>query len=159
FWVGNADPSDPTPPDASNHMWSKFLTTGAVPPGAREAKIYITRSFNSGLSGTPDTYVDLVKLNVININDTTILDAAAPADHSVNNGPAVGLAISLKDISTVVDTNSIKLRLDNVLVVPYVQKNGTTTSIQYTPPSLLAALSSHSYSIAWSDNGSPPISK
>src|SRR5262249_6934350 len=24
FWVGNADPTDPTPPDGLNHMWSKF---------------------------------------------------------------------------------------------------------------------------------------
>jgi len=37
YWVGNADSSDPTPPDISNHMWSKYLTTAAVPVGARQA--------------------------------------------------------------------------------------------------------------------------
>jgi hypothetical protein len=159
YWVGNADPADPTPPDLSNHMWSKFVATGQVPAGARQAKLYITRSFNSGLSGTPDTYVDLVKLNVININDTTILDSASPANNAVNTSPVSAIAIALKDVATAVDTTSIKLRVDNTLVSGVIQKTGVSTTIQYTPPALLGPLSTHTYSIMWGDNGSPVTTK
>jgi len=143
----------------SDHSWIKYMADGVVPNGARNAKVYITRSPNAGRSGTPDTYVDLVKLNVININDTTVLETAAPANGSPNNSPSSSVAVTLRDIATQVNTNSIKLSVDGALVAPSIQKSGTLTTIQYSPPSLLAPLSSHTYSIAWSDNGAPLMSK
>jgi hypothetical protein len=160
FAVTYANGSTNIPSDLTlDHDWIKYVATGSVPVGARKAIVYITRSPNAGLSGTPDTYVDLVKLNVININDTTILDTAAPSDGSSNNGPAAPILVTLKDISTQVNTNSIQLKLDGSLVSPSIQKSGVTTTILYTPPSLLAPLSSHTYRITWSDNGAPVTSK
>jgi hypothetical protein len=159
LWVGNADSNDPTPPDASNHMWSKYLTTAPVPLGARKAKVYVTRSFNSGLSGSPDTYVDLIKLNVININDTTLLDSATPGDGSINNTPAPLIVINLKDIATQVNTNTVQLRFDGVTVIPAsITQSAGTTTVQYSP-GVLGPLSTHTYRIVWSDNGSPVTTK
>jgi hypothetical protein len=63
-WVRNADPSDTTPPSSANHQWSQYVKTSLVPQGSRTALVGIGRSPNAGLSGTPDTYVDLVKLDV-----------------------------------------------------------------------------------------------
>jgi hypothetical protein len=121
--------------------------------------VYITRSPNADRSGTPDTYVDLVKLNVININDTTVLDIAAPADGSPNNGPAASVVVTLRDVATQVNTNSIQLRFDGTPVTPSIQKSGALTTIQFSPSGALAPLSSHTYSVAWGDNGVPVTSK
>jgi len=160
FAVTYADGNTTIPADVSaDHNWIKYAATGTVPVGARKATVYITRSPNAGLSGSPDTYVDLVKLNVINVNDTTILDTAVPIDASPNNSPAASVVITLKDISTQVNTNSIQFRFDGSPATPSIQKSGTVTTVQYTPPGVLAPLSSHTYGIAWSDNGSPVTSK
>ncbi|PYI80963.1 MAG: hypothetical protein DME26_20690, partial [Verrucomicrobia bacterium] len=56
--------------------------------------------------------------------------------------------------TTAVNTNSIQLFLDNILVSPSVQKVGTNTTVQFAA-GLLAALSPHAYKIVFSDNGSP----
>ncbi|SPE51463.1 exported hypothetical protein [Verrucomicrobia bacterium] len=162
FAVTYADPAKGTnvPTDLSqDHDWVKFAATGNVPPSARLATVYITRSPNAGLSGTPDTYVDLVKLNVINANDTTVLETAAPADGQLNVAPNVVLTVGLRDISTHVDTNSIRFSFDGVAVTPGIQESGTLTTVQYQPPALLAPFSAHSYQIAWADNGTPVTSK
>jgi hypothetical protein len=160
FAITYADGTTNIPLDlASDHSWIKYVASGPVPGGARKAIVYITRSPNAGRSGTPDTYVDLVKLNVININDTTLLETAGPADGSFNNSPASSIIVTVRDIATQVDTNSIQLRFDGALVPPSIQKSGTLTTIQYSPSSLLPPLSSHTYGVAWSDNGTPVTSK
>jgi len=58
-WSGNgARPSA----DQDRNTWTFYQFTGNVPAGARRAEV---RIFNSGgLSGSPDTYVDLVRLDV-----------------------------------------------------------------------------------------------
>jgi hypothetical protein len=54
----------PLPGPLLDHGWIKYLAAGNVPAGARKAMVYLTRSPNAGLSGTPDTYMDLIKLDV-----------------------------------------------------------------------------------------------
>lgn len=160
FAVTYANGNTNIPSDLTlDHSWIKYMASGPVPNGARKAKVYITRSPNAGRSGTPDTYVDLVKLNVININDTTILDAAIPGDGSPTNGPAPSVVVTLRDIATQVNTNTIQLRFDGALVSPSIQKSGTLTTVQYSPSVVLAPLSSHTYSVEWADNGVPVTSK
>jgi hypothetical protein len=155
-----ADGTTSIPADLSaDHSWIKYVATGNVPPGARKAKVYITRSPNAGLSGSPDTYVDLVKLNVINANDTTVLDNASPADGQNNVSPNVALGVVLRDISTLVNTNSIHLSFDGLPVAPSIAKSGALTTVQYQPPGLLAPFSPHTYKVSWSDNGIPVTSK
>ncbi len=46
------------------HSWAKYVKTGAIPPLARMATVGIQHSPNFPFSGGPDTYVDLVKLDV-----------------------------------------------------------------------------------------------
>jgi hypothetical protein len=160
FAVTYADGNTTIPSDVSaDHNWIKYVATGTVPVGARKATVYLTRSPNAGRSGTPDTYTDLVKLNVINVNDTTILDSAAPPDGTINVSPSPQIVINLKDISTAVNTNTIQLRFDGSPVTPLIQKAGAATTVQYTPPGVLAPLSTHTYRISWSDNGAPVTSK
>ncbi len=150
-----ADGTTTIPDDLSgDHNFIKYAASGTVPAGARTATVYITRSPNAGLSGRPDTYVDLVKLDVININDTTSLDTASPANGSTNNSPASTVLVQLRDIATQVDAGSVRLAFDGSAVSGSVQKAGAVTSIQYQPP-LLAPRSVHNYSVVWSDNGTP----
>ena len=143
----------------NDHNWIKYVAAGAVPTGARKATVYITRSPNAGVSGRPDTYVDLVKLNVISTNDTTVLDAAAPIDGQSNVSPDVKPTVTLRDVRTAVNTNSIQFYFDSVPVTPAIQKVAGLTTVRYNSPFLLPALLTHSYKIAWSDNGAPVTSK
>ena len=160
FAVTYADGNTSIPADVStDHNWIKYVATGNVPVGARKATVYITRSPNASKVRTPDTYVDLVKLNVINANDTTTLETASPQDAANNVSPAVVVSAGLRDISTQVNTNSIQLTFDGSLVTSTIQKSGTLTTVQYDPPGLLAPLSVHNYKIVWSDNGTPVTSK
>jgi SAM-dependent methyltransferase len=58
-WSGNG--ARPTA-DEDRNTWTFYKFTGNVPAGARRAEV---RIFNSaGLSGSPDTYVDLVRLDI-----------------------------------------------------------------------------------------------
>jgi hypothetical protein len=73
YWAGNAGvsgiipPSDPgaVTPNRDNHHWAKYSRTGLIPAGARSAVVGIGRSANANLAGSPDTYVDLVKFDVV----------------------------------------------------------------------------------------------
>ena len=66
--------------------WIKYVTTATVPANARNATVYITRSPNAGLSGAPDTYVDLVKLDVIDTNAAPSLSRGVPSSLPVYAG-------------------------------------------------------------------------
>ena len=162
FAVTYADPSKGTniPSDLSaDHDWIKFSTDGTIPAGSRKATVYITRSPNAGLSGTPDTYVDLVKLNVFNINETTTLETAIPADGQTGVAANIQINVGLRDIATQVNTNSIRFNFDNAPVTPAIGKAGTLTTVLYQPPTVLTPFSTHSYGIGWSDNGSTVTSQ
>ncbi|MBI3853222.1 MAG: hypothetical protein HY298_23475 [Verrucomicrobia bacterium] len=144
---------------AGNHEWIKYSTRAPVPTGARKATVYITRSPNAGVSGSPDTYVDLVKLDVINTNETTLLETASPTDNQPGVSPAVLINVGLRDVAKTVNTNSLQFSFDGSPVTPTIQKSADLTTIQYDPPGLLTALSTHTYRIVWSDNGLPVTTK
>ena len=65
-----ADGTTSFPLDLSgDHNWIKYVATGWIPAGAREAVVFLTRSPNAGMDqALPDTYVDLVKLDVTGAN-------------------------------------------------------------------------------------------
>ena len=55
----------------SDHQWIKYVASGSIPVGARQATVFITRSPNATTGGdlqdegpSAQTYVDLVKLDV-----------------------------------------------------------------------------------------------
>lgn len=157
YWVGNADSTDMTPPDNSNHMWSKFVHVDQVPVGARSATVYITRSFNSAKSGSPDTYVDLVKLDVIDVTTSTAFRLSSPADGATSVSASAPITVVLSDIAKAVDPASIHLTVNGATVTPTVQKSGTDTTVQFIPTALYPSLSTNAYQITWSDTSTPPI--
>lgn len=153
FWVRNADPADSTPPSGLNHMFSKYVRSSAIPAGARTATVGIGRSPNAGLGGSPDTYVDLVKLDVQALATPPSLDSAQPV--GPNARPDAVISVGLQDGTSQVNTNTIQFFFNGTLLSPAIQKTGANTIISYDPPGLLAPLSSNSYKVVFSDNGAP----
>ncbi|HZR21405.1 MAG TPA: PA domain-containing protein [Verrucomicrobiae bacterium] len=136
--------------------WGRDVRSTTVPSGARVALITI---HSTAVSGLPDGYVDLVSLDVV---DTTLTEpfvtSEDPADKAVNVGPVVTLNVGLQDSKSAVVTNSIRLYLDSQLVPATIQKAGTNTTVTYNA-GLLPALSQHTYSIAFTDNGAPALTQ
>ncbi|HWD18422.1 MAG TPA: immunoglobulin domain-containing protein [Verrucomicrobiae bacterium] len=148
------------PADVSqNFEWIKYVDSATVPAGARTATVYLTRSPNAGKTGSPDTYMDLIKLVVVNINDNTFVESVSPVNNSTNAAPGSVVTVNLRDVNTQVDTNTIQFSFDGSLVTPSIQKSGTLTTLQYDPPGLLPPNSSHTYQVIWTDNGSPATTK
>jgi len=135
--------------------WGQDSKTGLVPPGARFAAITSVGSF----AGNCDGYVDLVSLNVVVATTPVTVFSAAPATNAVNVAPGVVVDVVLRDGTSPLDANSIKLSFDGSPVVPSVQKAGLDTTVLYDPPGLLLPLSGHSYQIAFNkDGGATPNS-
>ena len=157
FWVGNADPADLTPPSAANHMFSKYARTNLIPTGARIARVGIGRSPNTGLSGSPDTYVDLVKLDVTTaiVSVPPSITTVLPSSGATGVRPDIVVGIGLNDGTTAVNTNSLQFSFDGTPVTPLIAKTGAVTTVRYDPPGILAPNSTHSFRIVFSDNGAP----
>lgn len=154
FAVTFADGNTTIPEDVSaNHDWIKYVATGDVPVGARKATVFLTRSPNAPKVNSPDTYIDLVKLDISNFNDNTALESASPPNNQTQVSPDAVVSINLRDVNNEVVTNTIQLMFDGVIVAPSIEKSGTLTTVQYDPPGLLPAASSHTYRIVWTDNG------
>jgi hypothetical protein len=66
----------------------------------------------------------------------------------------VNISVTLRDNVTAVNTNSIRLYLDNTLVTPTQQSAPPDTTVDLRS-GLLPALSAHTYAIVFSDNGTP----
>jgi hypothetical protein len=136
--------------DAKN--WGQDKKDGTVPARARTARVTIA---STSASGAPDGYVDLVSLDVVDTaTGTPAVGSADPPDKAVAIGPEVNISLTLQDRSTSVNTNSIKLFLDNNAVTPSIQKSGTNTVVSFAA-GLLPALSPHTYSIVFADTATP----
>jgi hypothetical protein len=138
-------------------FWGQDVQAGPIPVGARNAQILIQAT---AVYNAPDGYVDLVSLDVVDASQTTpVVAKADPADNAISVGPVVDISVQLQDHTTSVNTNSIKLFLDNNPVSPSsIQKVDTNTTVTYSA-GLLPALSAHSYAIVFSDNGTPVTTK
>jgi hypothetical protein len=136
--------------DAHLHSWAKYVKTGAIPPLARMARVGIQHSPNSSLSGGPDTYVDLVKLDVSVADTRPSVDAATPGGSGVPANTSIN--VTLRDGFFTVNTNTIAFRFDGTPVTAAISKAGPLTSIQYAP-GLLSSGSSHNYQVSYSDSG------
>jgi hypothetical protein len=140
--------------DSASHLhdWAKYVRTSSIPPGARKAIVGIQHSPNAGLSNNPDTYTDLVKLDVVVTDTRPSLDSATPSGANAPGDAPV--RITLQDGSVTVNQNSIVLSFDNASVSPTVSKVGSLTTITYSP-GLLPAGSAHTYRVIFADNGTP----
>ena len=138
------------PGSPGNRAWGQDSKTGVVPPGARYASI---TTVGTALVNLPDGYVDLVSLDVtagfVPINITS----AAPANNATGVSPDAALSVSLQDGTAPLNTSSILMWFDGSPVTPTIQKPGATTSVQFDPPGMLAALSTHTYAIAYNNTG------
>jgi hypothetical protein len=102
FAVTYADGTTTIPADLSaDHNWIKYVATGTVPPGARKARVYISRSPNAGRwqngGHRIQVYMDLVKLNVINTNQVGVsppIVVRPPASQTVALGNTVQYSVA-----------------------------------------------------------------
>jgi len=138
-------------PDAK--QWVQDTRTGTIPILARTARV--TAAAGTPRSGAPDGYVDLVSLDVEDISsELPRVIGAIPANNAAGVGPVVNISVTLRNNITAVNTNSIRLYLDNTLVTPTIQSTPPDTAVTYAA-GLLPARSTHTYAIVFSDNGSP----
>lgn len=152
-----AIPQGPSPtgkyPDAKD--WAQDLREGAIPAGAREALVTIQ---STSIAGSPDGYVDLVSLDV---TDSTVgtpsVKTAIPENNAIGVGPLVNLAVLLQDATTAVNTNSVRMLLDNAQVPAVIQQTNNTTTLVTYAAGLLQALSQHDYKIIFGDNATPSV--
>lgn len=144
--------SGPNPKYTDAKEFAQDVRTGAIPAGARRARVTIHAT---SVSGAPDGYVDNVSLDVGDASSTNpAISSAVPANNAVNAGPVVNIALTIEDRVKAVDLNSIQLFLDNALVAATTQKVDTNTFVNYSA-GLLPALSQHTYKIIFGDNGAP----
>jgi hypothetical protein len=140
--------------DSTTHLhdWAKYVRTSSIPPGARSSIVGIQHSPNSSFSGGPDTYTDLVKLDVVVTETRPSLDSASPSGSgAAGNAP---VRITLQDGAVTVNQGSIVMSFDGATVSPTVSKAGSLTTITYSP-GLLPAGSAHTYRLIFADNGTP----
>ncbi len=98
-------------------------------------------------------------VNITHIPDTTnpFLYQISPFAGATNASPGGAFSAGIQDGSAnTINSSSIQLALDGALVAPTVQSANGVTTVQYAPPALLAPLSSHRYSLVYSDNNTPP---
>ena len=71
------------------------------------------------------------------------------------------LSFTLEDFSTAVVLGSVKLMFDgaDVTSAATINKNVDITTVNYDPPGLMDIGSAHSYSLIFSDNGTPSITQ
>jgi hypothetical protein len=128
---------------------------GTIPANSRFARVIIAATSVGG--GAPDGYVDLVSLDVVDASSgSPFVSNANPPDNALGVGPVVNISVTIQDRTTAVNTNSIQLSLDGVLVSPppSISKVDTNTIVQYAA-GLLPALTAHTYKIVFADNGVP----
>lgn len=97
-----------------------------------------------------------------NLSITTVTNQGPFVDYYYPFGstvrPDAPINILLTDYVTALDTNTIVLKLDGSPVVPTVLTQAPPqTVIWYTPPSAYASGSSHTVSLTFADNSTPPI--
>ena len=139
--------------------WGQDSLSGNIPSSARLARVTVIGNVVNGPG--VDGYVDLVSLDVTDAGASApVVSNANPPDNALGVGPVVNISVTLQDRVTAVNTNSIQLFLDNVLVAPppSIQQVDTNTIVQYAA-GLLPALSPHTYKIIFADNGVPPTTQ
>ncbi|HNQ87744.1 MAG TPA: hypothetical protein PKM73_03815 [Verrucomicrobiota bacterium] len=87
--------------------------------------------------------------------DRARLVRVTPSSGAVGLPPQAAYEAELKQGSTRVVSSSIVLKLDGTTVVPTITEAGDTVTITYTHTPLLAALSTHTFELAFDDNAAP----
>ena len=85
-----------------------------------------------------------------------LVTVATPSGGGVGAEPVIHLEI--KEFVTKVKDGSVRLSFNGAPVTPTVSKAGDTTSVDYDPPGLLPSQSVNSYTLIFTDTGTPPAS-
>lgn len=88
---------------------------------------------------------------------TPSVSAAAPLGGDIRADAAI--QVTIEDAATEVDVATVKLFFDDQLANANVNKVGTTTTVAYDPPGMLASGTPHSYRVEFSDKGVPVTTK
>ena len=107
----------------------------------------VFRIYNAGLSN-----LDLARVPDVT---TPFVASVTPGAGSTAAEPAQAIRITIQNGSTQLDTNSVQLFLDNTKVTPTLVSGGDTNSITYQRTNVFAPLSTHTFTLIFSDNGSP----
>jgi hypothetical protein len=121
-------------------IWQRVLTD-----------VEVSSIFSYGQAGTN-------LFNVPNVN-TPILFSFAPNNGASAVLPNVPTKAVIQDQSTALDTNSVQLFVDGVLVAHTLTKLSATNTIAYTSPFLYAPLSLHTNLLIFADNGAPTATR
>lgn len=150
-------PTDANSKYGNAKLWLQDVRDGTIPSGARSGRVIVAAANGNG---APDGYVDLVSLDVVDAGlGTPTVASAVPGNNAVNVGPVVNIGVTLEDRVTSVNTNSIRLFLDNSPVTPTsIEKVETNTIVRFSA-GLLPPLSAHTYSIVFADTGTPAVTQ
>jgi hypothetical protein len=114
-----------------------------------------------GLNGTNKVLInDLVNggipaYRVVNASARAYFTSVDPLPAGLDVYPSEGVHLSLADGSTPIATSSVSLALDGSPVVATVNRNGSTTTIDYNLSSPWGSLSTHSATVAFTDGTTP----
>ena len=87
--------------------WGQDSGSDTIPFGARTAQIRIVAT---AVVGSPDGYVDLVSLDLVDVTETRpIITRADPPNNAGQVGPVVDISITLQDQTTAVNTGRVSL--------------------------------------------------
>jgi len=117
-------------------IWRRVLTD-----------LEVAAVFNFGQKGT----------NLFDVPDanTPVVLSFSPNNGAAGVLPNVPIGARILDQGTQVNTNSIQLFIDDVLVAHTLARNGVTNTITYTQPFLSAPLTTHTNKLIFADNGAP----
>ena len=153
--VTYADGTTTIPANLSDdHNWIKYVATGTVPATARKARVYITRSPNAAIVNSPDTYVDLVKLDVTGPAPVAPTITTPPASQTA----AVGNSVTFSAMASGTDPayqwrhggTNLPGSTSTALVLPLVQManagsydvvvTNVAGAVTSTPPAILTVI-------------------
>jgi len=105
-------------------------------------------------------WIDNLQITTItNLPAHPYLSSASPGPNSTRISPTPTITLNLTDTATQVNPASILLSLNNANVTPLnITKNGSVTTITYTPGGLFASGSTNTIKLSYADNGTPVYS-
>jgi hypothetical protein len=96
--------------------------------------------------------IDDIQIQASTLSNEAYLGSMSPLGNNVSATPLI--KIDLVDLNTTVDTNSIRLQLNNAAVTPAIRydANVADTTVSYAVPTLLPTGSTNVVAIVWSDS-------
>lgn len=121
-------------------MWNRVLSPGEI------SRIYTAGRSGIGIRDVPEP-------------TTAFVAEFTPSDGGAGVSPDAVLHAVILDASTQLNPASVKVYFDGTIVTHSLNGDNGTNTVTFAPAGLLAPLSTHSYRLEFSDNGTPAVSK